>query len=263
MTRFAPIDPVRRLLARIVRHGQAVNDHHRAEHHRPPPSSSPDGVCSDVVATSRRISAAEEASRGISNAAAAREVRTVAPADPSNAVSPAWLRRLSGARARPPSQPCHRHRPTEPSGGPARSLNSELATSGSPLYARASNPPTARGVTRWHHRRSTATTRTWSGPATAVRRATDSGRALFDPDAVWHAQRLGRLGGDHRGYNNRPEVLRRLDGADREPSGSTSRRSPGQRHRRVVLLLPLRTVVAQTAGSAISGIPCSVPRAPG
>lgn len=28
--------------------------------------------------------------------------------------------------------------------------------------------------------------------------------ALFDPDIVWHAQRLGRLGGDHRGW---PAVL--------------------------------------------------------
>ena len=29
--------------------------------------------------------------------------------------------------------------------------------------------------------------------------------ALFAPDAVWHAQRLGRLGGDHRGW---PAVLK-------------------------------------------------------
>jgi ketosteroid isomerase-like protein len=28
---------------------------------------------------------------------------------------------------------------------------------------------------------------------------------LFDPGIVWHAQRLGRLGGDHRGW---PEVLK-------------------------------------------------------
>lgn len=28
---------------------------------------------------------------------------------------------------------------------------------------------------------------------------------LFDPEAVWHAQRLGILGGDHRGW---PQVLR-------------------------------------------------------
>lgn len=29
--------------------------------------------------------------------------------------------------------------------------------------------------------------------------------ALFDPAAVWHAQRLGKLGGDHRGW---PAVLK-------------------------------------------------------
>lgn len=94
MGRFAPIDPVRRLLARIVGREQA-HDAGRADEATDREAQSPERRLLDVVARYGPASAAEEAgSRQVSRAAAAG-VRTVAPTDPSDAVAPAWLRRLA------------------------------------------------------------------------------------------------------------------------------------------------------------------------
>ena len=94
MTRFAPIDPVRRLLARIVGRDRArdTTGSGRAADRE---LQSPEQRLLDVVARYGRIGAAEDAgSRHVSNAAAAG-VRTVAPTEPSDAVAPAWIRRLA------------------------------------------------------------------------------------------------------------------------------------------------------------------------
>lgn len=48
--------------------------------------------------------------------------------------------------------------------------------------------------------------------------------ALFRPDAVWHARRLGVLGGDHVGW----EAIVRFFGGTMELSGATFRTEPHQ-----------------------------------
>lgn len=123
MTRFAPIDPVRRLLARIVGRDRArgAADVGRATDRA---LQSPEQRLLDVVARYGRIGATEDAgTRHASNAAAAG-VRTVAPTEPSDAVAPAWVRRLAdpstsagdqaataAGPARPPVRPRRPRRP--------------------------------------------------------------------------------------------------------------------------------------------------------
>ena len=119
MSRFAPIDPVRRLLARIVGRDRA-RDAAGSGRATDRELQSPEQRLLDVVARYGRIGAAEDAgSRHVSNAAAAG-VRTVAPTDPSDAVAPAWLRRLAEPSPTDDEPAAVATGPARPPGGPRR-----------------------------------------------------------------------------------------------------------------------------------------------
>lgn len=94
MTRPTPMDPVRRLLARITgrdRPGGSGGSDRVTDRELQSPEQRLLGV---VARHGPRAAGGDDGSGPLSNAAASG-VRTVAATDPSDGVAPAWLRRLN------------------------------------------------------------------------------------------------------------------------------------------------------------------------
>jgi hypothetical protein len=120
VARLAPIDPVRRLLARFFGRGP-VRGAARADPARDRAGQSPEQRLLDVVARHGRIGATEDGHSRQVSAAAAAGVRTVAPTEPSDDVAPAWVRRMAGPGAATGEPAATATDPAaRPQGGPRR-----------------------------------------------------------------------------------------------------------------------------------------------